>query len=27
MAANQNITAGHHSQWNSYMHKVYSNDI
>jgi len=23
----QSITPGHHSQWNSYMHKSYSNDI
>jgi hypothetical protein len=23
---NQSITPGHHSQWNSYMHKAYSND-
>jgi hypothetical protein len=24
---NQGITPGHHSQWNNYMHKDYSNDI
>jgi len=24
---NQNITPGHHLQWNNYMHKAYSNDI
>jgi hypothetical protein len=24
---NQSITPGHNSQWNSYLHKVYSNDI
>jgi len=24
---NQSITPGHHSQWNNYMHKAYSNYI
>ena len=24
---NQSITPGHHSQWNNYMHKAYSNEI
>jgi len=24
---NQSITPSHHSQWNNYMHKAYSNDI
>ena len=24
---NHSITTVHHSQWNSYLHKAYSNDI
>jgi len=26
-AVNQSVTPGHHSQWNSYMPKAYSNDF
>jgi len=26
-AVNQSITPGHHSQWNNYLQKAYSNDI